>query len=117
MSRTYRLTSAKTVILRERLKLKNNPTKEKVFSVMVVRVLVTFDLSVLLISRNNIKVILFPDLMKMIMNKNQMMKVQIISELLLRDVNLMKTLMMLPMMNSSIPMKKLFLKERNKGKL
>jgi len=55
MSGTSHLTSGETMTLRERLKPKNNPIKGKVFSVMVVRVMVTSSLRVLLISRNNKK--------------------------------------------------------------
>jgi len=64
MSRKSQLTLVKSVILREKLKSKNNPTKENVFSVIVVRVMVIFGLSVLLILRNNKRATIFLGLMR-----------------------------------------------------
>jgi hypothetical protein len=105
--------------MKVRLRLKNNQIKKKVFNAMGVMVLITLDLIVLLISRNNKKTMLFPGLMKMILKKNQMMKVYIMSQCLLEGLIQMKTLMVmiLLMMNRLIHMKKFVLKERNKRKL
>lgn len=88
MTRTSHLTSARTVVHREKQEQKKSPIKKKVFSVINVRVFVTLDQNVPRISRNKRRACLFLGLI--ILKVKLMMKLLSMLQLSLVDMNMMK---------------------------
>jgi len=114
MSRTFQPTSRKTMTLRGRPGQSCNAIKGKGPQCFRCEGYGHYGLNVLLISRNNRKVIISPGLMKK-KKKKKMERKSIMLKLLLEDVNLIRIpmVMTLPMINCLIPMKKSALRERS----